>query len=64
MFFGRRDEQLPGVLRVADCCLGIEAEHRGQVQGVGPAGEGFLELAIDTEPFQVAAWPRRAVLAK
>jgi hypothetical protein len=52
MFFGRRDEELPGVLRVADRGLGVKAEHGGQVQGVRPAGEGFLELPVDAEPFQ------------
>jgi len=33
MFLGRRDEQLPGVLGVADGGLGVQAEHGGQVQG-------------------------------
>jgi hypothetical protein len=32
VFLGRRDEQLPGVLGVTDCCLGVEPEHRGQAQ--------------------------------
>jgi hypothetical protein len=37
MFFGRSDEQLPDVLRIADGRLGIQAEHCGQVQGIRPA---------------------------
>jgi len=52
VLFGRRGEQLAGVFRVADHGLGVEAEHRGQVQRVGAAGEGFLELPVDAEPLQ------------
>ena len=52
MFLGRCDKQLPGVLGVADRRLGVKAEHRRQVQRVRPAGEGFLELPVDAEPFQ------------
>ena len=51
LLFGGRDEQ-PGVLRVADRGLGVEAEHGGQVQRVGADRERFLELPVDAEPFQ------------
>jgi hypothetical protein len=27
-------------------------EHGGEVQGVGAAGEGFLELPVGAEPFE------------
>ena len=38
--------------RVADGGGVIDAEHGGEVQGVGAAGEGFLELPVDAEPFE------------
>jgi hypothetical protein len=52
LLLGEGDQEGSGVLGVADGGLGVEAEHRCQVQGVGAVGEGFLELPIDTEPFQ------------
>jgi hypothetical protein len=52
LFLGRRDEQLPGVFRIADRGLGIEAEHRGQVQRVRSLSEGLVELAVDPQSFQ------------
>ena len=30
----------------------VDPEHGGEVQGVGAAGEGFLELPVDAEPFE------------
>ena len=64
MFLGRCDEQLSGVFGVADRSLGIEAEHRGQVQGVGPMGEGFLELPVDAEPSQGSGLAAQAGLGE
>lgn len=33
---------------VADSGGVVDAEHGGEVQGVGAVGEGFLELAVDS----------------
>ena len=52
LFFGRRDEQLPGAFRVTDRRLGVEAEHRGQVERVRSLDEGLVELAVDSQAFQ------------
>ena len=41
---GPGGEEQAGVLGVADGSLGVETEHRCQVQRVGSVGEGFLEL--------------------
>ena len=32
--------------------VSLDPEHGGEVQGVGAAGEGFLELPVDAEPFE------------
>jgi hypothetical protein len=64
VFLGRRDEQLPGVLGVTDGGLGIKAEHGGQVQRVGAAGEGFLELPVDAEPFRRGGLPSQCRLGE
>jgi hypothetical protein len=45
-------QEQPGVLGVADGGLGVEAEYRRQMQGVGAVGEDFLELPVDAQPFQ------------
>ena len=45
-------QELPGVDGVADGGRGVHAEHGRQVQRVGVAGEGFLELAVDAQPVQ------------
>ena len=34
------------------CCRIVDPEHGGEVQGVGAAGEGFLELPVDAEPLE------------
>ena len=52
MLFGPGGEEQAGVLGVADGGLGVEAEHRCQVQRVGSVVEGFFELPVDAEPFQ------------
>jgi hypothetical protein len=49
---GRCAQQLPGCVRVADCGGLATAEDLGQVQRVGAAGEGFVEVAVDAQPFQ------------
>ena len=38
--------------RVLDGGAVVDAEHGGEVQRVGAAGEGFLELPVDAEPFE------------
>jgi hypothetical protein len=43
---------LPRCGGVADRGLLVDAEHGGQVQWVGPVGEGFFELPVDAEPFE------------
>ncbi len=47
LLLGPGGEEQAGVLGVADGGLGVEAEHRCQVQRVGSVGEGFLELPVD-----------------
>jgi hypothetical protein len=53
--------------RVLDGGGVVDPEHGGEVQRVGPAGEGFLELPVDAESFQggrqAAAFPGQPVLA-
>ena len=44
--------EVAGVDGVADGGRGIHAEHGRQVQRVGVAGEGFLELPVDAQPVQ------------
>jgi hypothetical protein len=48
--FGR--QQLTGRGCVTDGGLGVESEHDGKMQWVGPVGKGFLELAVDAKAFQ------------
>ena len=38
--------------RVLDGGGVVDPEHGGEVQGVGAACEGFLELPVDAEPFE------------
>ena len=38
--------------RVLDGGVVADPEYGGEVQGVGAAGEGFLELPVDAEPFE------------
>jgi hypothetical protein len=38
--------------RVLDGGGVVDPEYGGEVQGVGAAGEGFLELPVDAEPFE------------
>ena len=52
LLVGPGGEEQAGVLGVADRGLGVEAEHCGQVQRVRSAGEGFVELPVDAEPFE------------
>jgi hypothetical protein len=47
---GRRDEQLPGVLRLTDCHLGVEAEHRGSVGAPARAGRASFGHCPETRP--------------
>ena len=53
LLVGPGGEEQAGVLGVADGGLLVETEHDRQVQWVRPVGEGFLELAVDAEPFEV-----------
>jgi hypothetical protein len=46
-------EESARVGRVADSGFLGDSEHGRQVQGIAVAGEGFLELPIDPQPFQV-----------
>jgi hypothetical protein len=45
-------QQVVGDGRVLDGGGVVDAEHGGEVQGVGAAGEGFFELPVDAEPFR------------
>jgi hypothetical protein len=45
-------QKVEGVRGVADGGRRIGAEPGGQVQRVGAAGEGFLELPAGAQPFQ------------
>ena len=45
-------QELAGDGRVLDGGGVVDPEHGGEVQGVGAAGEGFLELPVDAEPFE------------
>jgi hypothetical protein len=45
-------QEAPGVGGVADGGRSIDAEYCGEVQRVGVAGEGFVELAVDAQPVQ------------
>jgi hypothetical protein len=40
-------------LRVADGRLLVDAEDEGEAERIGAVGEGFFELTVDAEPFQV-----------
>src|SRR5437762_789235 len=42
-------QELAGDGRVADGGGVVEAEHSGQVEGVGAAGEGFFELTVGVQ---------------
>jgi len=44
--------ELAGDGRVLDGGAVAGPEHGGEVQGVGAAGEGFLELPVGAEPFE------------
>ena len=37
---------------VADSGLLVDAEHEGQVQGIGSMGECFLELSVHAQPVE------------
>ena len=52
MLFGGGLQELAGDGRVLDGGGVVDPEHGGEVQGVGAAGEGFLELPVDAEPFE------------
>jgi hypothetical protein len=45
-------QELAGDGRVLDGGGVVDPEHGGEVQGGGAAGEGFLELPVDAEPFE------------
>lgn len=42
----------PGGVRVAGGGLLVDAEDEGEVEWVGPAGEGYFELAVDAKSFE------------
>jgi len=52
VLFGGGVQELAGDGRVLDGGGVVDPEHGGEVQGVGAAGEGFLELPVDAEPFE------------
>jgi hypothetical protein len=56
--------ELPGRGRVADRGRLVDVEDYGQVERVGPVGEGLFELPVDTQLLQVAGSPRRIRLAQ
>ena len=63
LLLGPGGQEQAGVLGVADGGLGVEAEHRCQVQRVGSVVEGFFELPVDAEPFQGRGLAAEFVLA-
>jgi hypothetical protein len=52
VLFGGGRQELAGDGGVLDGGGVVDAEHGGEVQGVGAVGEGFLELPVDAEPFE------------
>ncbi len=53
-------EELQCVERVVDRGGPRDTEYRRDMKRVTAAGEGFLELSIDPQPFKWAGWPRRS----
>src|SRR5260370_14964444 len=45
-------QELPGDVRVPDRVCVVDPEHGGEVERVGTAGEGFLELPVDAETLE------------
>jgi hypothetical protein len=52
VLFGGGFQELACDGRVLDGGGVVDAEHGGEVQGVGAVGEGFFELPVDAEPFE------------
>ena len=52
MILGRTVKELAGGGGIANGGLLVDAEHSGEVQGIGPVGECFVELAVDAETLQ------------
>ncbi|WP_432968081.1 hypothetical protein [Dactylosporangium sp. CA-233914] len=52
MLLGCCLQDVLGRVGVADGGLVVEAEHVGQVQWVRASGDGLIELAVHTQPFQ------------
>jgi hypothetical protein len=50
--FGGGVQELPGGGGVADGGGVVDAEHGGEVERVGAAGEGLVELPVDPQPLE------------